>query len=70
MIDNRTVSAIDQALQKYDTPVGPLFVAKRHGRIKKCFSRSGAINRLVHFVVQGFSTNTRSQPTKRDTNVR
>lgn len=35
MIDNRTASAIDLALQKHDTPVGPLFVAVRHGRIKK-----------------------------------
>ncbi|EER5927583.1 hypothetical protein F3W67_003807 [Escherichia coli] len=25
MIDNRTASAIDLALQKHDTPVGPLF---------------------------------------------
>lgn len=53
MTNKRTVSAIDLALQKYDTPVGAIFVAKRHGRIKKCFSRSGAINRLIHFVVQG-----------------
>lgn len=34
MIDNRTASAIDLALQKYDTPVGPLFVSVRHGRLK------------------------------------
>ncbi|EPV4675584.1 hypothetical protein ACV4SR_003494, partial [Escherichia coli] len=35
MIDNRTASAIDQALQKHDTPVGPLFFVTRHGRTKK-----------------------------------
>lgn len=52
MIDNRTASAIDLALQKHDTPVGPLFVAQLHGRMKKCFSRSGAISRLAHFMVQ------------------
>lgn len=33
MNDKRTVSMIDLALQKHDTPVGPLFVAVRHGRI-------------------------------------
>ncbi|EEF0769249.1 hypothetical protein DEI13_23220 [Salmonella enterica subsp. enterica serovar Berta] len=52
MIDKRTASAIDLALQKYETPVGPLFVAKRHGRTKKRFSRSSAISRLIHFMVQ------------------
>ncbi|WP_223353757.1 hypothetical protein [Salmonella enterica] len=52
MKDNRTASAIDLAFQKYETPVGPLFVAMRHGRMKRCFSRSGAINRLIHFMVQ------------------
>ena len=31
MIDNRTVSAIDLALQKHPTPVGDLFAAIRHG---------------------------------------
>lgn len=50
MIDNRTASAIDQALQKHDTPVGPLFVAERHGRIKKCFSRDTAIRYLAFFM--------------------
>ncbi len=30
MIDNRTASAIDLALQKHHTPVGDLFVAIRH----------------------------------------
>ncbi len=34
MIDNRTASAIDQALQKHDTPVGPLFFVTRHERTK------------------------------------
>ncbi|WP_434803283.1 hypothetical protein [Pantoea stewartii] len=50
MFDNRTVSAIDLALQKHDTPVGPLFVAKRNGRIKKCFSRDTAIRYLAFFM--------------------
>ncbi|BFU33026.1 hypothetical protein GPC19245_10090 [Enterobacter asburiae] len=50
MFDNRTASTIDQALQKHDTPVGPLFVAVRHGRIKKCFSRDTAIRYLAFFM--------------------
>ncbi|MEF3686201.1 hypothetical protein [Citrobacter freundii] len=50
MIDKRTVSAIDLSLQKYATPVGPLFVAARHGRIKKCFSRDTAIRYLAFFM--------------------
>lgn len=50
MIDNRTASVIDQALQKHDTPAGPLFVARRHGRIKKCFSRDTAIRYLAFFM--------------------
>ncbi|HAF1587794.1 TPA: hypothetical protein G8M18_005652 [Salmonella enterica] len=50
MTDNRTASAIDLALQKYDTPVGPLFVAMRHGRHKKCFSRDTAIRYLAFFM--------------------
>ena len=50
MIDNRTVSAIDQALQKHHTPVGDLFVAIRHGRMKRCFSRGTAISWLAHFL--------------------
>ncbi|EAX2423241.1 hypothetical protein AA440_004191 [Salmonella enterica subsp. enterica] len=50
MLDNRTASAIDLALQKYDTPVGPLFVAVRHGRHKKCFSRDTAIRYLAFFM--------------------
>lgn len=50
MIDNRTVSAIDLALQKHNTPVGPLFVAARHGRQKKCFSRDTAIRYLAFFI--------------------
>lgn len=35
MKDNRIASAIDLAIQKYDTPAGSLFVAARHGRTKK-----------------------------------
>ncbi|SCC62201.1 hypothetical protein [Kosakonia oryziphila] len=50
MKDNRTVSVIDLALQKYDTPAGPLFVAARHGRTKKCFSRDTAIRYLAFFM--------------------
>ncbi|HDT6082256.1 hypothetical protein [Citrobacter freundii] len=50
MIDNRTVSAIDLALQKHNTPVGPLFVSARHGRQKKCFSRDTAIRYLAFFM--------------------
>ncbi|EML2643419.1 hypothetical protein ACRZF5_002958 [Citrobacter freundii] len=50
MNDKRTASVIDLALQKHDTPVGPLFVAQRHGRIKKCFSRDTAIRYLAFFM--------------------
>ena len=50
MIDNRNASVIDLALKKHDTPVGPLFVAQRHGRIKKCFSRDTAIRYLAFFM--------------------
>lgn len=50
VFDNRIASAIDLALQKHDTPVGPLFVAERHGRMKKCFSRDTAIRYLAFFM--------------------
>ncbi|EIS4516190.1 hypothetical protein LY097_004679 [Salmonella enterica] len=50
MLDNRTASAIDLALQKYDTPVGDLYAAIRHGRMKRCFSRDTAIRWLAHFL--------------------
>ncbi len=50
MFDNRTASVIDLALQKHDTPVGPLFVAEYHGRMKKCFSRDTAIRYLAFFM--------------------
>ncbi|MEF3110172.1 hypothetical protein QFI91_13875 [Raoultella sp. WB_B2P2-3] len=50
MIDNRTASAIDLALQKHHTPVGDLFAAIRHGRMKRCFSRGTAIIWLAHFL--------------------
>lgn len=50
MKDKRTVSMIDLALQKHDTPVGPLFVAVRHGRTKKCFTRDTAIRYLAFFM--------------------
>lgn len=50
MIDNRTASAIDLALQKYHTPVGNLYAAIRHGRMKRCFSRDTAIRYLAFFM--------------------
>jgi len=50
MPDNRTASMISLALQQHDTPAGPLFVARRHGRIKKCFSRDTAIRYLAFFM--------------------
>lgn len=50
MNDKRTISMIDLALQKHDTPVGPLFVAVRHGRTKKCFTRDTAIRYLAFFM--------------------
>lgn len=50
MKDNRIASAIDLAIQKYDTPAGSLFVAARHGRTKKCFSRDTAIRYLAFFM--------------------
>lgn len=50
MINNHTASAIDQALQKHHTPAGPLFVAMRHGRMKRCFSRDTAIRWLAYFM--------------------
>ncbi|EPS5421670.1 TPA: hypothetical protein NHV36_005512 [Klebsiella michiganensis] len=50
MIDNRTASAIDLALHKYETPVGYLFAAVRHGRMKRCFSRDTAIRYLAFFM--------------------
>ncbi len=50
MKDKRTVSMIDLALKRHDTPAGPLFVAQRHGRIKKCFTRDTAIRYLAFFM--------------------
>lgn len=50
MKDNRIASAIDLAIQKYDTPAGSLFVAARHGRTKKCFTRDTAIRYLAFFM--------------------
>ncbi|EFQ4654673.1 hypothetical protein PF467_004081 [Salmonella enterica] len=50
MLDNRTASAIDLALQKHHTPVGDLYAAIRHGRMKRCFSRDTAICWLAHFL--------------------
>lgn len=50
MKDNRTASAIDLAFQKHETPVGPLFVAMRYGRMKRCFSRKTALRYLAFFM--------------------
>ena len=50
MTDNRTASAIDLAFQKHHTPVGDLYVAIRHGRMKRCFSRDTAIRYLAYFL--------------------
>ncbi|MGV4076360.1 hypothetical protein ACV8UU_12945 [Citrobacter freundii] len=50
MIYNRTASAIDLAFQIHHTPVGNLFVAMRHGRMKRCFSRDTAIRYLAFFM--------------------
>lgn len=50
MLDNRTASAIDLAFQIHHTPVGNLFVAMRHGRMKRCFGRDTAIRWLAHFL--------------------
>ncbi|MGL5965880.1 MAG: hypothetical protein ACRCZ6_01605 [Kluyvera sp.] len=50
MKDIRTFSMIDAALQRHDTPAGPLFVVGRHGRQKKCFSRDTAIRYLAFFM--------------------
>lgn len=69
MTDNRIASAIDLAFQKYHTPVGDLFVAARHGRMKRCFSRDTAIRHLAFFMAthafacSGF---TERQPDVRD----
>lgn len=45
-----SISSLDSALLKHDTPDGPLFIVKRHGRIKKCFSRNTAIRYLAFFM--------------------
>ncbi|QIH63330.1 hypothetical protein CRX67_09490 [Enterobacteriaceae bacterium A-F18] len=51
MTDKRIhASAIDLAFQKHQTPVGDLFVAARHGRMKRCFSRDTAIRHLAYFL--------------------
>ena len=50
MIDNRTASAIDLAFQIHHTPVGNLFVAIRHGRMKRGFSRDTAPRYLAFFM--------------------
>ncbi|EJB2593936.1 hypothetical protein NUR12_001056 [Salmonella enterica] len=54
MINNHTasVSAIDQALQKHDTPVGPVYLVERHGRRRRTLSRKAALNNLAYFMVE------------------
>jgi hypothetical protein len=49
MIDNRTASAIDLALQKH-TRQSATCTPIRHGRMKRCFSRGTAISWLAHFL--------------------
>lgn len=50
MKDNRTFSAIDMAIQKFETPVGALFFVECHGRKKRLLSRDAAIQRLAFFL--------------------
>lgn len=50
MKDTPTTSATELAFQKYPTPVGVLYVAMRHGRMKRCFSRDTAIRYLAFFM--------------------
>lgn len=45
-----STSAVDMALQIYHTPAGALYVAMRHGRMKRCFSRDTAIRYLAFFM--------------------
>ncbi|EAQ6362771.1 hypothetical protein DOH76_12060 [Salmonella enterica subsp. enterica serovar Oranienburg] len=51
MTDNRTASAIDLALQKYDTPVGPVYFVERNGWKRRTLSREAALNSLAYFMV-------------------
>ncbi|EEE1025902.1 hypothetical protein B6171_005423 [Salmonella enterica subsp. enterica serovar Miami] len=51
MTDNRTASAIDLALQKYDTPVGPVYFVQRNGWKRRTFSRKAALNSLAYCMV-------------------
>ncbi|EDW0700979.1 hypothetical protein ABL142_000960 [Salmonella enterica] len=51
MTDNRTASAIDLALQKYDTPVGPVYFVQRNGWKRRTFSRKAALNSLAYYMV-------------------
>ncbi len=46
----KKIFAIDKALQKYNTPAGPLFFVTRHGRTKKCFTRKTAVRYLAFFM--------------------
>ncbi|EEE9946919.1 hypothetical protein DJ252_18400 [Salmonella enterica subsp. enterica serovar Uzaramo] len=43
-------TAIDQAFQKFDTPVGPVYFVERHGNTRRCFSRDRALFHLAKFM--------------------
>ncbi|MGK0736953.1 hypothetical protein ACSFCT_09205 [Yokenella regensburgei] len=49
MIDNRTASAIDQALERKPLPV---YVVSRHGYVRRCFSRDTALWSLAKFMTR------------------
>lgn len=44
-------TAIDQAFQKFDTPVGPVYFVKRRGWKRRTFTRKTALNNLAYFMV-------------------
>lgn len=47
MLDNRTASAIGLAFKRKPLPV---YVASRHGYVKRCFSRDTALQHLAKFM--------------------
>ncbi|EBJ7480638.1 hypothetical protein DQZ30_15510 [Salmonella enterica subsp. diarizonae] len=51
MKDKRTASAIDLALQKYPTPVGPVYFVERNGWKRRTLSREAALNSLAYYMV-------------------
>ncbi|HGA5699010.1 TPA: hypothetical protein ACIS09_001665 [Salmonella enterica subsp. enterica serovar Birkenhead] len=44
-------TAIDLALQKFDTPVGPVYFVERHWNTRRCFSRDRALWHLAKIMV-------------------